>query len=46
MTTNLIVIGDRDPDDPDCWVGHHGPAGNLNWYQKVLHAKMKELGWV
>ena len=37
---------DRDPDDPDCWFGHHGPAGNLNWYQKVLHAKMKELGWV
>lgn len=36
---------DRDPDDPDCWFGHHGAAGNLNWYQKVLSHKLQELGW-
>lgn len=37
---------DRDPDDPDCWFGHHGPEGNANWYQKVLIHKMKELAWL
>jgi hypothetical protein len=36
---------DRDPNDPDCWFGHHGPVGNQNWYQKVLQVKMKQLGW-
>jgi hypothetical protein len=37
---------DRDPNDPDCWFGHHGPDGNLNWYKKVLNPKMKELKWI
>lgn len=28
------------------WVGHHGAAGNLNWYNKIVKNKMIELNWI
>jgi hypothetical protein len=28
------------------WFGHHGPAGNLNWYNKIVKNKMIELNWI
>jgi len=28
------------------WLGHHGPAGNLNWYKKIVRNKMIELDWI
>lgn len=28
------------------WQGHHGAAGNKNWYTKVIEPKIKELGWL
>ena len=28
------------------WQGHHGAKGNLNWYNKTLLPKIKELGWI
>jgi len=28
------------------WMGHHGTAGNLNWYTKVVKPKMLELNWI
>ena len=28
------------------WMGHHGPAGNLNWYNKIVKNKMIELNWI
>jgi len=28
------------------WMGHHGAAGNLNWYTKVVKPKMIELNWI
>jgi hypothetical protein len=28
------------------WLGHHGPAGNQNWYNKVVKNKMIELKWI
>lgn len=37
---------DRDPDDPDCWFGHHGKEGNGNWYQKILKPKLEQLNWL
>lgn len=27
------------------WAGHHGAAGNLNWYNKIVKPKMIELKW-
>lgn len=27
------------------WMGHHGPAGNLNYYQKVVKPMVEKLGW-
>lgn len=36
---------DRNPNDPDCWFGHHGPEGNYNWFNKLLKNKIKELQW-
>lgn len=37
---------DRDPDDPDCWFGHHGPLGNKNWYHKIVLPSITALGWL
>lgn len=34
------------PGWPINYVGHHGPEGNANWYNKVIKPKIKELGWV
>lgn len=28
------------------WQGHHGAAGNQNWYTKVIKPKMIELNWI
>jgi hypothetical protein len=28
------------------WIGHHGAAGNQNWYTKVVNPKMIELNWI
>lgn len=28
------------------WMGHHGSAGNNNWYTKVIKPKMQELNWI
>ena len=28
------------------WQGHHGAAGNLNWYTKIVKNKMIELNWI
>jgi hypothetical protein len=28
------------------WFGHHGPEGNLNWYNKIVKNKMIELNWI
>lgn len=28
------------------WNGHHGPAGNRNWYNKIINPLMIKLGWV
>lgn len=28
------------------WLGHHGAAGNLNWYKKIVKNKMIELNWI
>lgn len=28
------------------WMGHHGPEGNLNWYNKHIKKNMINLGWV
>jgi hypothetical protein len=28
------------------WQGHHGAAGNLNWYNKIVKNKMIELNWI
>ena len=28
------------------WLGHHGPEGNANWYNKVIKTKMIELNWI
>jgi hypothetical protein len=28
------------------WLGHHGAAGNQNWYNKVVKNKMIELNWI
>jgi len=28
------------------WQGHHGAAGNLNWYNKLVKNKMIELNWI
>ena len=28
------------------WVGHHGAAGNQNWYNKIVKNKMIELNWI
>ena len=28
------------------WVGHHGAAGNLNWYNKIVKNKMIEFDWI
>jgi len=28
------------------WVGHHGPIGHKNYYDKSLSQKMKQLNWI
>ena len=28
------------------WQGHHGAAGNQNWYNKIVKNKMIELNWI
>jgi hypothetical protein len=28
------------------WAGHHGPEGNLNWYNKHIKLNMINLGWI
>jgi len=32
--------------DQHKWLGHHGAAGNQNWYTKVVNPKMIELNWI
>ena len=32
--------------DQYSWMGHHGPEGNINWYNKKIRPKIKELGWI
>ena len=36
---------DRDPNDLDCWFGHHGAEGNHNWFNKILKNKINGLKW-
>lgn len=32
--------------DQHGWLGHHGTAGNYNWYNKIVKNKMIELNWI
>ena len=32
--------------DQHGWFGHHGAAGNLNWYSKIIKPKMIKLNWI
>jgi hypothetical protein len=45
---SINAIDQIKPADFDLygWQGHHGPAGNRNWYNKVIKPKMIELNWI
>ena len=48
-TLHSVNLADKiKPKDYDQygWFGHHGPEGNLNWYNKILYTKMQSLGWL
>ena len=51
FSDTLISVNQLDsikPVDFDkySWVGHHGPIGHKNYYDKSLSQKMKQLNWI